>query len=494
MNVYSQELEESSSLRRQINSSNQYMKQSPNSVKEFLDLATTLENPFDAQGLFLDSVEYSFIELGLFKEYKKQIFGYDRSGIQNSYTLIDYQTESIGNPGPSTTKYEYSFNKDTSIFEVVTKELVHESGKWRPTNRSIRIRSPGNENSAFYIPSTQWVNGEEIFDAWIISRRTTRTFDSKGAELTRFIDRWGFYSFEDSEDAKWIPVQREFHTYDEFGRLISKSKHVSYTGELHLNEVEEYLYTPFRRTVSYWFYNPFDSNWDLYKRLEEYDKNDNLSTETIYQYRNQIQNRNEFDLPANNVSVFKWLPIWSTEWYYNSNNILSEVRSFEWIDEEQSFFNNHNTLYTKSEDGIDCIKEYRRNYPRGEFIESITKHKKDSIYNESKNILLILSYRWGNDQWIVTNRELRYYSQHTTTSLFDAAKVYPNPSSDYISFDFDGSNAYMHITIYDLKGNPLQSEYANVNSKVDISRLSKGTYVYKMVYDGQHYTGRIIKN
>ncbi len=83
---------------------------------------------------------------------------------------------------------------------------------------------------------------------------------------------------------------------------------------------------------------------------------------------------------------------------------------------------------------------------------------------------------------------------HTATSI----QVYPNPSSDFIYFDFGKYNIdnqqSFDIEIYDQQGK-MMKQYFSVNrqEKISIQELSSGTYFYKLVRGENIYNGKITK-
>lgn len=71
----------------------------------------------------------------------------------------------------------------------------------------------------------------------------------------------------------------------------------------------------------------------------------------------------------------------------------------------------------------------------------------------------------------------------------NSIKIYPNPASDFINVEVE--NTIDRIEVRDLSGRLITS---TTESKVDVSQLSKGTYVIKVItLNGDHFIEEIIK-
>ncbi len=63
--------------------------------------------------------------------------------------------------------------------------------------------------------------------------------------------------------------------------------------------------------------------------------------------------------------------------------------------------------------------------------------------------------------------------------------VYPNPVSDRLNINLTGYEGVSSINLIDVNGRTVASQRtAQVNSQMDISRLSKGIYLVKVVTAG----------
>ena len=77
---------------------------------------------------------------------------------------------------------------------------------------------------------------------------------------------------------------------------------------------------------------------------------------------------------------------------------------------------------------------------------------------------------------------------HNSYDVLNSIKIFPNPSSDYISINNDKE---IEAVVFDLLGKELIRE--NTNGKLDISCLEKGTYIVNLTDGINTSTHKIIK-
>jgi hypothetical protein len=80
------------------------------------------------------------------------------------------------------------------------------------------------------------------------------------------------------------------------------------------------------------------------------------------------------------------------------------------------------------------------------------------------------------------------------TAIYEKAsfKAYPNPVHDILTLESE--NAITKVAIYNLLGQEVLSESNNNLSKIDVSSLTIGTYIVKIVSNEEEKTIKIIKN
>lgn len=82
-----------------------------------------------------------------------------------------------------------------------------------------------------------------------------------------------------------------------------------------------------------------------------------------------------------------------------------------------------------------------------------------------------------------------------STQKFTAAvvSVYPNPTSDVLTFESTNDITINKVTIFDTTGRSIK-EYNNIGSSISISDLQTGTYILKLISGKETFTQKIIKN
>jgi len=78
---------------------------------------------------------------------------------------------------------------------------------------------------------------------------------------------------------------------------------------------------------------------------------------------------------------------------------------------------------------------------------------------------------------------------------YQQAKVYPNPSEDKFLFELGEGRNYCNLYVYDVNGKLRKETNSEGESilELDASEFESGIYIYKMILDGQLYSGKLIK-
>ncbi len=108
--------------------------------------------------------------------------------------------------------------------------------------------------------------------------------------------------------------------------------------------------------------------------------------------------------------------------------------------------------------------------------------------------------------WLVnadtTNKQLRYestyyYSTQDTGSVkipkVDIPfTVFPNPTNDYVIFQYDDSHYKAEVYLYDAVGRLVLNRKVASNEKLSVKSISVGSYLYKVYLGGDIYVGKLI--
>jgi len=76
-------------------------------------------------------------------------------------------------------------------------------------------------------------------------------------------------------------------------------------------------------------------------------------------------------------------------------------------------------------------------------------------------------------------------------------RIYPNPTTDFISIDFQNIRDNGTIEIYNLAGKPIGEQSIESESddlRVEVNHLPAGTYIIRLKFDdGTYATKRFVK-
>lgn len=124
------------------------------------------------------------------------------------------------------------------------------------------------------------------------------------------------------------------------------------------------------------------------------------------------------------------------------------------------------------------------------YIEEELKYTLDNFSQSDIYGLNILHNNYGNDAYYdnirITSPALGINEQE-----LEKIKLYPNPTSDFINLQLPGNESLKEITIYNIIGKEVSTQYTN---KVDLRFLPTGTYILKVsLVDGQSLMRKVIK-
>jgi len=71
-------------------------------------------------------------------------------------------------------------------------------------------------------------------------------------------------------------------------------------------------------------------------------------------------------------------------------------------------------------------------------------------------------------------------------------KVYPNPSNDFIVFQFNDSKQNAELLLYDMRGRLIIKREVSSNEKITVKNISAGAYMYKVNFGNEEYRGKLV--
>jgi hypothetical protein len=114
----------------------------------------------------------------------------------------------------------------------------------------------------------------------------------------------------------------------------------------------------------------------------------------------------------------------------------------------------------------------------------------------------IIHYSWNDEtnKWDLNKRNKLYYSKHdgnvksANIPLESIAKIYPNPTTGIINFDFKNNYSSFNFELSDINGRFLMKETLTTNKQINFENYPKGIYLYRIYVGNNIYTGKVIKN
>jgi hypothetical protein len=117
------------------------------------------------------------------------------------------------------------------------------------------------------------------------------------------------------------------------------------------------------------------------------------------------------------------------------------------------------------------------------------------LYDFSHNKLTGYTYYdYDGSNWQNDGMKTYYYSNVTisVSEVYNNAyTVYPNPATEFVTFDISNTSADALVSIYSLEGVKILSQQLS-NKTVNISTLQKGMYLYQINAGGKISTGKLI--
>ena len=71
-------------------------------------------------------------------------------------------------------------------------------------------------------------------------------------------------------------------------------------------------------------------------------------------------------------------------------------------------------------------------------------------------------------------------------------RIYPNPATEFIVFDWIETPGTACIELFDIQGKIVLSQAVDNSQKVSVQHLPQGLYLYKYSVDSKTYTGKLI--
>lgn len=328
---------------------------------------------------------------------------------------------------------------------------------------------------------------------WVDYDKSEQSYDPNGNLLVSTYYDW------DDDNNTWVPSNEDSYTYNENGQLA-----VYIVAVWDANAWEEYIKSEFEYDGNgklteeiIYGWNAIEEEWiESWKGTYGYDGNGNMVLETSYSW---------------NV---EWMPLWKTDLTYDADkNVILEVNS-SWKEANNDWEFSWKDEYTYDENGnmvalVDYEWEgdwnlswkseisYNNSYSIDELIMPWWWFEDDYItYRHMPITGTGYDYNAGSNDWDMSTRSTLSYAELDVTGINNpegsSIKVYPNPATDYISFDLENGANETTVELYDLQGRLVLRQTVSAKTKIKVGHLNRGQYVYKIQHNDKSFGDKVI--
>ncbi|MEI6090687.1 MAG: T9SS type A sorting domain-containing protein [bacterium] len=298
--------------------------------------------------------------------------------------------------------------------------------------------------------------------------KTDYTYNDNGTLATEAELYW------DDATSSWAVSGRYEYTYNS-NKLLITTLNYGYTmsSEIGLIGKDEYTYDNNQKLTECTRYS-WNEDW-LKTGVDKYAyRNNNLDKITAWTV--------EFDDNGNELLIF------SNEIAYKYDGFNNRYMETDYIKNPGS-----DELVTTDKD----VYSYNNDYSSNDLVLPFTPSDADMKDFFSHQVVSNMSYAYDSGTLTDSSKSIYYYSNFEGSSVFDnklsSAQVSPNPSTEYITFNWVGSELTLDIIIYDLTGQELINETVTKGEPVYVADLRSGVYMYKFKTAGKTlYGGKIV--
>jgi len=397
---------------------------------------------------------------------------------------------------PSGTWYKYHLN----VFEYTSEGYCSSETKFTKDSTTWDPRD--------FVGYTYNKSGQVITDSlasWNIDSNKWNSKSYTKYEYTESGDPAKLtYYYKDEDTGLWFPSWKEEFTYDSNGNFIKleSSEFIGYYQKWFpkLLQTNEYNNQQQKITEINSEWKLFDTIWVLNdKRIYSYDVNNN-NTLMVHQFYNtadsifysgfqEIYSYNQSNQITQMLYQIKSNVGWNNRvkiyYTYDSYGVLADYTWYYWYYVTQDWRKSRNDFYT-----------YDNDYSKSELLlppqyENVEGYSYMLVNNG------VSTWDSVSSSWINVELLTHYYSeQYVNSTIYPTTKdfiVYPNPVTDELYFSFPNYNGPVSIQIYDAAGKLIQVVEIQNNECIDLSKESKGIYLYQAIVNNEYYMGKVVK-
>ncbi|MCV9930805.1 T9SS type A sorting domain-containing protein [Flavobacterium sp. LS1R47] len=180
-----------------------------------------------------------------------------------------------------------------------------------------------------------------------------------------------------------------------------------------------------------------------------------------------------------------------------SNNVVTEIKKFSDANVEKPLiFRKDFHAYTISKINSDeyfVVSGGDKDFKRKGWISNVVSHNTEniSLLDDVTNAIAYNDYLYYSK-----DNKLWKYANNLNTELIESKAsliLYPNPSYDFIQINSSNEDEIKGIRVFDLNGRLVINLSSNNNNKIDVSKLSQGTYIVEFKFNGTLVSKKIVK-
>jgi hypothetical protein len=387
---------------------------------------------------------------------------------------------------------------------IITESWDETGLQWIPAEKSVYTYG----TSSIVVTSSTW---NAVSSQWIFFDKSESTLDAGGNITLETKYLWN------NSTSQWIFSEKTEAAYNAFGDMTAYS---FYSWNITLNQFVpvskmELFYDADRNPTSdiNYLYDTDSDTW-IYESKTEYT---NAGGKTIY----DISYSWDITLPTPD-----WVNFGKTEYEYNVDGKLIQVIFSDWdlTLPVPDWINSGKTVYgydTEGNQNLMTSFSWDITLTTPDWINSM---KTESVYDTDRNITLYTISMWDetSGQWVGYNKTESVFSMEakvtttfnwdlingwvtekkTTTNYSDVTRinknmeneinVYPNPASDYIEFNIDNISESASAEIFDIHGRKIMEIKLSDKRQIEVGKLPKGLYIYRIQNSAITTTGRFV--
>ena len=415
----------------------------------------------------LDSLVYETPnETGEYAISRKELYTYNAQGNVLQFRQMRYYNYNLS----AGTKEEYTYDANGNQAQLIHyyswDKIV---GNWVD---NYKEENTFNSNGLITLSfRNDW---DKLTSQWVIKFKTENIFNPDGQGTLSSTSKW------DKNLSRWIVISKVERTYDLSGhQTLSIGSYLNETvSELENTMKQESIYDiNGNRTVLMLY------QWDTTSKRWETDR----KVEFTYNSAGILTKRVE--LFGNGYGG--WMIVAKWEYSYDSiGKITQMIGSWNRFGEEPLYLD---TKYEYLYDSIGtCIQNtaYRWTEQSSEWdLDTSTKFIFDSKGNLKQEI-------YTNTAKNFNYKTTRYYSEVETSITAPVSsievKCFPNPASEYITFDIEDISQPSSVELIDMQGKKVVSQILPQNKQIQVSQLKSGMYFYRIQQNNKTYKGKVV--